>query len=73
MEQASPCVALSVPLDLPLPEVASTAKIQNAAPVEHGTFQVLDTPAEVVDAIFKHYETRGFAPSADEREMLLNL
>jgi len=35
--------------------------------------QVLDTPAEVVDAIFKHYETRGFAPSADEREMLLNL
>ena len=35
--------------------------------------QVLDTPSEVVDAIFKHYETRGFAPSADEREMLLNL
>ena len=24
--------------------------------------QVLDTPSEVVDAIFKHYETRGFAP-----------
>ena len=35
--------------------------------------QVLNTPGEVVDAIFKHYETRGFAPSADEREMLLNL
>lgn len=35
--------------------------------------QVIDEPAEVVEAIFKHYETRGFAPLPFEREMLLNL
>jgi hypothetical protein len=26
-----------------------------------------------VEAIFRHYETRGFQPSAQEREILLNL
>ena len=35
--------------------------------------KVLDDPEHVVDAIFKHYETRGFEPSAAEREMQLNL
>ena len=35
--------------------------------------QVLDTPAEIVEAIFKHYETRGFAPLPAEHELLLNL
>lgn len=35
--------------------------------------QVIDKPEEVVAAIFKHYETRGFAPLPFEREMLLNL
>lgn len=35
--------------------------------------QVIDTPGEVVEAIFKHYESRGFAPLPSEREMLLNL
>jgi len=35
--------------------------------------QVIDTPEEIVEAIFKHYETRGFAPLPSEREMLLNL
>ena len=35
--------------------------------------QVIDTPEEVVEAIFKHYESRGFAPLPSEREMLLNL
>ena len=35
--------------------------------------QVLDKPQEVVDAIFNHYESRGFEPSAEEREMLLDL
>jgi uncharacterized protein (TIGR00730 family) len=35
--------------------------------------KVLDEPEHVVDAIFKHYETRGFEPSAAEREMQLNL
>ncbi|MCX7628032.1 MAG: TIGR00730 family Rossman fold protein [Methylophilaceae bacterium] len=35
--------------------------------------QVIDTPKQVVEAIFKHYETRGFEPSASEREIQLNL
>ena len=43
------------------------------SPEDMELIQVLNRPEEVVEAIFKHYETRGFAPSADEREMLLNL
>ncbi len=35
--------------------------------------QVIDEPAAVVQAIFDHYEKRGFEPSAAEREALLNL
>lgn len=35
--------------------------------------QILDTPKDVVDAIFSHYENRGFEPSAEEQEMLLDL
>ena len=35
--------------------------------------QVIDDPQTVVSSIFKHYETRGFEPSAAEREMQLNL
>jgi len=49
--------------------------------VEEGTidaedmdlFQVIDEPQEVVDAIFSHYEHRGFEPSAEEQEILLEL
>ncbi|HQR51565.1 MAG TPA: TIGR00730 family Rossman fold protein [Methylophilaceae bacterium] len=35
--------------------------------------QVKDEPGQVVEAIFKYYETRGFEPSAQEREIQLNL
>jgi len=36
--------------------------------------QVIDSPEGIVEAIFKHYEHRSFAPLASEREtMLLNL
>jgi uncharacterized protein (TIGR00730 family) len=35
--------------------------------------QTIDEPKKVVEAIFKHYETRGFEPSAKEREIQLNL
>ncbi len=35
--------------------------------------QVIDEPKLVVEAIFKHYEARGFQPSAREREIQLNL
>ncbi len=35
--------------------------------------QVKNRPEEVVDAIFKYYETRGFLPLPEEHEMMLNL
>ena len=35
--------------------------------------QLIDEPAQIVAAIFKHYESRGFEPSASERELQLNL
>lgn len=43
------------------------------APEDMDLIQVIDEPAEVVDAIFKYYETRGFEPSVAEREIQLNL
>ncbi|MCC5810443.1 MAG: TIGR00730 family Rossman fold protein [Ectothiorhodospiraceae bacterium] len=36
-------------------------------------FKLVDEPADVVNAIFDHYEDRGFEPSAWEREILLDL
>lgn len=35
--------------------------------------QVIDEPKAVIDAIFSHYERRGFGPLPDERDVLLNL
>ena len=35
--------------------------------------QVIDAPQAVVEAIFGYYEKRGFEPSPQEREVLLNL
>ncbi len=46
---------------------------QMISPEDMDLIQVIDEPREVVDAIFKHYETRGFEPSEAEREMQLNL
>ncbi len=43
------------------------------SPEDMDLMQVLDEPKEVVDAIFKHYETRGFEPSEAELEKQLNL
>jgi uncharacterized protein (TIGR00730 family) len=42
-------------------------------PEDMDLIQVIDEPDQVVDAIFQHYETRGFEPSAREQEILLNL
>ncbi len=36
-------------------------------------FRVVNTPQEVLEAIFQHYEQRGFEPSAEEQEILLEL
>jgi len=35
--------------------------------------QVIDEPEEIVEAIFKFYETKGFVPTREEREKMLNL
>lgn len=43
------------------------------SPEDMDLIQVIDEPDQVVDAIFRHYETRGFEPSPQEREILLNL
>ena len=42
-------------------------------PEDMNLFHVIDEPAAVVDAIFAHYEERGFEPSRIEREILLDL
>ena len=36
-------------------------------------FQILDKPQDVVDAIFNFYEGRGFEPSPEEQQTLLDL
>lgn len=43
------------------------------SPDDLDLIQILDDPKEITDAIFSHYETRGFEPSAEEAEVLLDL
>jgi uncharacterized protein (TIGR00730 family) len=43
------------------------------SPEDLELFQILDKPQEVVDAIFAHYDKRGFEPSPSEEEVLLDL
>ena len=43
------------------------------SPEDMDLIQLLDRPEEIVEAIFKHYESRGFAPLPAEHELLLNL
>ena len=43
------------------------------SPEDMELIQLIDEPAAVVSAIFKHYETRGFEPSEAERERQLYL
>ncbi len=43
------------------------------SPNDVDLFHVLDEPQDVVDAIFRHYEDRGFEPSASEQQVLLDL
>ena len=42
-------------------------------PEDLDLIQIIDEPKEIVNAIFKHYETSGFEPSAEETEILLEL
>lgn len=48
-------------------------KAGTISPVDLALIQVCDQPQEIVDAIFSHYESRGFEPSSEEREKLLEL
>ena len=43
------------------------------SPEDMDLFLLVDRPQDVVEAIFAHYEGRGFEPSAEEQEMLLQL
>ena len=43
------------------------------SPEDLDLIQVIDDPKQIVEAIFKHYETRGFELSASEREVQLYL
>ncbi|MGD8644811.1 MAG: TIGR00730 family Rossman fold protein, partial [Chromatiales bacterium] len=36
-------------------------------------FRMVDKPEDVVDAIFDHYEAKGFEPTPEEREKLMEL
>ncbi|MFP5405935.1 MAG: TIGR00730 family Rossman fold protein [Gammaproteobacteria bacterium] len=43
------------------------------SPEDFDLIQVIDDPADTVSAIFDFYQSRGFVPTADERESLLYL
>lgn len=43
------------------------------SPEDLELFEILDEPQDVIDVIFRHYEQRGFEPSAEEQEILLEL
>jgi uncharacterized protein (TIGR00730 family) len=43
------------------------------SPEDIDLMRIIDKPEEVVEAIFSHYEKRGFMPSLAEREIQLNL
>ena len=43
------------------------------SPGDMELIHIIDDAQEVVDAIFNHYEKRGFMPSPAEREIQLNL
>ena len=44
-----------------------------ASPADMDLIQIIDEPQQIVDAIFKHYETTGFELTPAERKMLLYL
>jgi uncharacterized protein (TIGR00730 family) len=52
---------------------ASLLEEKMISPEDMDLIQVIDDPRKIVDAIFKHYETRGFEPSEAELEKQLNL
>lgn len=51
----------------------SMCDVGSIVPEDLDLVQICEEPQEVVDAIFAHYETRGFEPSAAERKKMLEL
>ena len=43
------------------------------SPEDMDLMQIIDTPKEIAEAIFNHYEKHGFEPSAEEKEVMLDL
>jgi len=43
------------------------------APEDVDLIKIIEKPEDIVEAIFKHYETRGFDLSPSEHEIMLNL
>ncbi len=43
------------------------------SPEDMSLIQIIDDPQQIVDAIFDHYQTRGFGRLPEEHELLLNL
>jgi len=43
------------------------------SPEDMDLVQIIDEPSQIVNAIFKYYETSGFEPTPAEREIQLNL
>ncbi len=43
------------------------------SPEDMDLIQVIDDPDEIIEAIFAHYETRGFEPSEQEQKIMLEL
>ncbi|MBV5286145.1 MAG: TIGR00730 family Rossman fold protein [Methyloversatilis discipulorum] len=43
------------------------------SPSDMDLVQIIDDPAQIVDAIFRHYENRSFMPLPEEHEAMLNL
>jgi hypothetical protein len=56
-----------------LAEILTLVASGTISPEDMDLIQVLDEPAEIVDAIFAHYESRSLEPSEEEREILLEL
>jgi len=42
-------------------------------PEDLDLIKIIETPKEIVDAIFSHYEQHGFEPSSEEREIMFDL
>jgi uncharacterized protein (TIGR00730 family) len=51
----------------------SLVKNKTIHPDDINLIQILDDPEEIANAIFSHYEHRGFEPSAEEAEKMMDL